>query len=111
MEDATKPAFDREAAMERVGDDTEFLKELVEMFNSESPQQLAEISKAISELDFKTIRETAHSIKSASGNLGLTRVYDLSFQIEKMGRDETIQGIEGLYKELDEELKRSKNLF
>ena len=110
-QEKAKPVFDQESVLERVGGDMEFLKELIELFKSDYPQKMAQLSKGIKEEDFKTIKETAHSMKSASGNLSLTRVYDLSFKIEGMGRKGKIQGIEKAYNELEEELGKIKNLF
>ena len=106
-----KPVFDQESALERVGGDTEFLKELIELFKSDYPEKLAQLSKGIKDKNYKTIKETAHSIKSASGNLSLTRVYDLSFKMEDMGKEGKIQDIEKAYNKLEEELGKIKNLF
>jgi HPt (histidine-containing phosphotransfer) domain-containing protein len=110
-QEKAKPVFDQESALERVDGDMEFLKELLELFMSDYPEKLAQISKGIKEKDFKTISETGHSLKSASGNLSLTRVYDLSFKIEIIGKECKIQDIEKTYNELEEELGKIKNLF
>jgi HPt (histidine-containing phosphotransfer) domain-containing protein len=110
-QEKAKPVFDQESVLERVGGDMEFLKELVELFKSNYPQKMAQLSKGIKEEDFKTIKETAHSIKSASGNLSLTRVYDLSFKIEGMGGEGKTQGMEKACNELEKELGKIKDLF
>jgi HPt (histidine-containing phosphotransfer) domain-containing protein len=110
-QEKAKPVFDQESVLERVGGDMEFLKELIELFRSDYPQKMAQLLRGIKEEDFKTISETAHSIKSASGNLSLTRVYDLSFKIEIMGKESKIQDIEKVYKELEKELGKIKDLF
>ena len=110
-QEKAKPVFEQELALERVGGDTEFLKELIELFRSDYPEKLAQLSKGIKEEDYKTIKETAHNIKSASGNLSLTRVYDLSFKIEGMGKESKIKNIEKAYNKLEEELGKIKNLF
>ena len=110
-QEKAKPVFDQESVLERVGGDMEFLKELIELFRSDYPQKMAQLLRGIKEEDFKIISETAHSIKSASGNLSLTRVYDLSFKIEIMGKESKIQDIEKVYKELEEELGKIKDLF
>ena len=85
-QEKAKPVFDLESALERVGGDKEFLKELIELFKSDYPEKLAQLSKGIKDKNYKTIKETAHSMKSASGNLSLNRVYDLTFKIEDMGK-------------------------
>ncbi|MEA3385832.1 MAG: Hpt domain-containing protein [Thermodesulfobacteriota bacterium] len=110
-QEKAKPVFDQESALERVGGDMEFLKELIDLFRSDYPQKMTQLSKGIKEEDFKTIKETGHSIKSASGNLSLTHIYDLSFKIEGMGSKGKIQGIEKAYNELEEELGKIKDLF
>ena len=107
-EETAGPVFDRDHALEITDGDVEFLKELIEIFNSEYPQRLAKISQATENKDFKAINETAHSLKGSSANLGLTRVYELSFEIEKMGKEEKIEGIEEVYNKLEEELERFK---
>lgn len=104
--DNSKPVFDMDHAMEITDGDVEFLKELVEMFNAEFPEKLAGISRAINENNFKALDETAHSLKGSSGNLGLTRVYELALKLEKMGKGEDISGADETFKELEEELER-----
>ena len=107
-EEKTEPVFDRDYALEITGGDTEFLKELADLFNADYPQKLAGISRAIEEKGFEAIDKTAHSLKGASGNLGLSHVYELAFEIEKMGKAENIEGIDKIYQELEEELERFK---
>jgi len=103
-EDKPEPIFDMDYALEITDGDIEFLKELVEIFTSGYPEKLAFIARAIKEKDFKTIGETAHSLKGSSGNLGLTRVYELSSEIERLAKEEKIEDVEKLYGELGKEL-------
>lgn len=100
------PVFDIDHAREITDGDTEFLKELVELFNADCPQKLNAISRAIEDKDFKTLDEAAHSLKGASGNLGLTRLYELSLKLEKMGKSENTDGAYETFKELEEENER-----
>ena len=109
MDNKIKPAFDMDHALEVTDDDTEFLKELIEIFNADFPERLEQISLAIKEKDFKAIDETAHSLKGSSGNLGLTRVYELSWKLEKMGKAKNMEGANKTFKQLEEELERFKN--
>ncbi len=44
----------------------------------------------------------------ASGNLGLSHVYELAFEIVKMGKTKNIEGIDKIYQEIEAELKRFK---
>ncbi len=103
-----KPVVDLNKALDMVDGDKEFLKELVELFKKDYTEKLEEISSAIQKKDFKTIDEVAHSLKGASGNLGLMRIYELSFEIEKMGKEAKLEGVEKIYEELKKELNRFK---
>lgn len=106
MLDNTGPVFDRKHAMEITDGNTEFLKELIEMFNGDYPEKLDGISKAIKGKDFNALDKTAHSLKGASGNLGLTRVYELALELEKMGKAKDIEWADKTLDELKEELER-----
>jgi hypothetical protein len=52
-EEKSKPVFDRDYALEITDGDTEFLKELADLFNADYPQKLVGISRAMEEKDFK----------------------------------------------------------
>jgi len=106
MEEKNKPSFDLDKALDIVDQDQEFLKELMEIFNSDYPQKLAAIYQAIKEKDFKTLNEIAHGLKGAAGNLFLTKIYELTLELEKKGKENKIEGAEEIYKELEEELEQ-----
>lgn len=105
-----RAAFDIGKALEMAGGDVEFLKELVEIYRSDYPNKLSKIRQALKDGEAKVLYETAHSLKGASGNLGLGRVYELALQIERMGREGRLQGVEEVLRELEEELKRFEDL-
>ena len=107
--DKNRPMFDMDHAREITDGDIEFLKELIEIFKTDCPEKLAGISRAIKEKDFKALDETAHSLKGSSGNLGLTRIYELSWELEKMGKAKNMEETNKPFKQLEEELERFKN--
>jgi len=107
--DNNRPVFDMDHAREITDGDMEFLEELIEIFKADYSEKLAGISRAVKEKDFKAIDETAHSLKGSSGNLGLTRVYELSWKLEKMGKTKDMEGVNKTFKQLEEELERFKN--
>ena len=109
MDSKRKPVFDMEHALEVTDGDMEFLKELIEIFKADCPERLAGISRAIKEKDFNALDETAHSLKGSSSNLGLIRVYEIFWKLEKMGKSENIEGADEAFKQLEEELERFKN--
>ena len=109
MDNKIKPAFDMDHAREITDGDIEFLKELIEIFKADCTEKLAGISRAIKEKDFNALDETAHSLKGSSGNLGLTRVYSLSWKLEKVGKAKNMEGANNIFKQLEEEFERFKN--
>src|SRR5678809_869186 len=61
--DTHKPAFDRDAAMARVGGDTELLKELAELFEDEWPRSLTLLRDALRRQDSIAVQNAAHGLK------------------------------------------------
>ncbi|MCB0334247.1 MAG: Hpt domain-containing protein [Bdellovibrionales bacterium] len=82
-----QPIFDKAGALERVEDDTELFFELIEMFFEDYDEQVTSIQSAISSSAAKELEETAHSIKSALGNIGAMKAYSLAYELEKLGRE------------------------
>ena len=109
MDNKINPTFDMDHALEVTDNDTEFLKELIEIFNADFPEKLERISLAIKEKDFNALNEIGHALKGSSGNLGLTRVYGLSRKLEEMGKAKNMEGANKTFKQLEEELERFKN--
>ena len=107
--DSNRPVVNMDHVREITDGDMEFLKELIEIFKTDCSEKLAGISLAIKEKNFNALDETAHSLKGSSGNLGLTRVYELSWEIEKMGKEKNMERANKTFKQLEEELERFKN--
>jgi CheY-like chemotaxis protein len=79
--------FDRTAALERCGDDAALLRELIEMFLTESKAWMADLGKAVESGDGAGIRRLAHTIKGAAGTIGALAVQDAALELETLGRD------------------------
>lgn len=78
--------FDREAALDRVGGDTELLVELIGIFREQWPSQREAIDRAVGVADAPKIASAAHSLKSAAGNVGAMRGYHLALDLEKSAK-------------------------
>ena len=100
------PTFDMEKALDMAGGDEEFLKELVGIYLSDCPEKLSKIHHAIEGGDAQALYETAHSLKGASGNIGLTQAYELALELERKGKEGKLQGAEEVFKALEEEIGR-----
>jgi signal transduction histidine kinase/CheY-like chemotaxis protein len=67
--------------------DVEFETELLQQFLKQMPQELAQLQKAVDKSDYETIRQTAHSLKSTIGYVGLAN--ELNPFLSRMEQDAT----------------------
>jgi HPt (histidine-containing phosphotransfer) domain-containing protein len=86
----SKKIFDIDEAMERVGEDSDLLVEMIEIFLEDYPVRLAEIRAALSTQDAKTVERASHSLKGALATLGATSSREAAYTMEKLGREERL---------------------
>ena len=70
-----------------VGGDEGFVRDLVQTYLAESPAHMAQVAAAAASADAEAIVRPAHTLKSSSAALGLTRMSAISKQIEFAGRE------------------------
>lgn len=83
-----------------------FLAELLEAFKEESPGLLEGIRTAVQTNDAHRLRQSAHSLKGGSGNLGAVRLQALCAELEKRGRAGTLEGAGTLAAQVETEYQR-----
>ena len=71
------------------GGDKEFEKQLLEQFLKQVPEELHQLQTAIEKKNFESIRQTAHSLKSTVGYVGLSN--ELSDTLSRMEKDAATQ--------------------
>ncbi len=98
--------FDRDAALNRVDGDQELYSELVDMFFEEYPRMLSEIKEARKTGEAKKIQESAHSMKSALGNLGAMKAFAIAQVIEVNGAKNRLEMIDANVKTLEDEIAK-----
>ena len=103
--------IDMKRAMEAVGGDRELLNELLGMFIEDSEENIEKIKEAIRKKDYEKLRETAHRMKGAAGNLGLTGIYDICLSLENMGKKRDILGADKLLERLKETISALKKEY
>ena len=82
---AADPAFDRAAALERLGGDEELFAEVAGLFCSDSQKFLDELQRAVSGGDAPTVQRAAHGLKGASGYVGGSGAVEAAGALEKIG--------------------------
>jgi CheY-like chemotaxis protein len=88
--DIDRTVLDRIRAIEAQGS-TGLLNTVVTYYVNESPGMIASLRKAVEANDPGTTQELAHSLKSASANVGAQTVADLCKEMEMEGRAKAIQ--------------------
>jgi HPt (histidine-containing phosphotransfer) domain-containing protein len=81
--------------MRMVGDDREFLGELIDTYLDDSPTQLAAMRDAVQSGDAAALVRPAHTLKSNSRNLGATALADLCAGLEADARRGDLTGADG----------------
>ena len=79
---------------ENVGLNVEEFREILEIYIETTKSHLEELQAALQESDTQKAHERAHSIKGASGNLGLHELYDLAREIDDSICENSIDGLE-----------------
>jgi CheY-like chemotaxis protein len=99
-------AFDRIAALERLGGDEALFAEVAGLFLADSPQQLEEIRKAVSTRDAATLRRVAHSLKGAAAYVGGTAAAEAAHRLEMLGVENDLRTAPELLQSLEREVAR-----
>ena len=97
-------AFDRDAALARVGGDAELLKELADLFREEWPRSLAQLHAAVARHDSKGVQNEAHGLKGAVSNFGPTPAVEAALYLERLGRDARLEEVPRALAELEQAL-------
>lgn len=101
--------FDKEGLLERVMDDEELVRELIEEFLKEIPQRLSDLEHALTQPDFKQIRSQGHTIKGTSGNMGAISLQKVAARLEAAGQADDLETATSLIQQLQDQFERFKS--
>lgn len=103
---AQQDPVDARELLDRVGDDREFLSDLVAVFREDCPRQLALIEKGLSAQAPAEISRAAHSLKGALSNLAAPAATSLAAEVEHAGAAGEMAKAEAALGRLRDELER-----
>jgi HPt (histidine-containing phosphotransfer) domain-containing protein len=98
--------LDREALMDRVGGDVEFLQEIAGLFQEDCPKLMGEIRAAVSAGDPHGLERAAHTLKGSVSNFGAEMARLAAFRLESMGRAGDLSPAGEAYAALEAEIAR-----
>ncbi len=101
--------MDFTAPAERLGLDVDEYIELVELFLETGAGDISGLENAVAENDIQAVVERSHSLKGASGNLGLNDIYEKAKEIEARARDKSLESIDVSISEIKQYLENIKN--
>jgi len=104
--DIDKNVLDIEDALDRVQDDIELLLELFDIFQEDFQVKLPQLKAACQTANAEEIRNLAHSIKGAAGNISAREIQQTCLAIEKKGAEGDMNGLMPLLTGLDQQFKR-----
>lgn len=99
-------AFDRDAAIERLGGDEALFAEVAGLFLTDAPQQLEEIRLALAAQDAMTLRHAAHSLKGSAAYVGGTAASVAAHKLELLGAENDLRAAPDGLRTLEREVGR-----
>jgi two-component system, sensor histidine kinase and response regulator len=104
-EDA-RQLLDKDAILERVGGDVEFLGEIADLFVEDCPKLLTEIRSAIAARNATALEHAAHTLKGSVANFGAEPARQAAFRLEMLGRSGDLQPAQEACTVLEQEVQR-----
>ena len=98
--------IDWDELRERLCGDDDLVGVVVDLFVEECPGWLAAIVDAVAAADAERIRETAHALKGAAGNLSAQAVASAASRLETMAREGNLPACTAACDELSAECGR-----
>jgi len=100
---------------ENLGLEQDEFNEIFEIYIESTNNDLEELIAAINSGDAEKAHEKTHSIKGASGNLGLDELFEMSKEIDNQARNNSLSGLDNLvqdfkkkYEDLIEEFNAAR---
>ena len=94
--------------MERVQDDKELLVELLDIFQEDFVGKRQVLDEAVKSGDTNKIKEVAHSLKGASGNISAKEMHANFLKVEAAVKNNDLNQVASILKEIDVQFDQIK---
>jgi HPt (histidine-containing phosphotransfer) domain-containing protein len=94
--------------MERVQDDKELLVELLDIFQEDFIGKRQALGEAVKTNDVPKIKEVAHSLKGASGNISAKEMHANFLKIEQSAKSNDLAEISTILQSIDVQFEQIK---
>ena len=103
-ESVNRVALDNIRALSRDGGDA-LVQKVIAAYVGDTPRHLATLREAVEGMDAGSVRRVAHSLKSASANIGAARLATLCKELEQLGRADTVDGADRILTDMEHEFQ------
>ena len=103
--------FDRDALFQRLGDDEEFIKEIIEVFTEDFQSQIDQLEQAVKDRDPGQVTQIGHTMKGACKNVGAIALSEIAYEIESIGKSQLLNEINTKLEELKNNFNEFKACF
>lgn len=100
--------WNKAETIERLGGDEDLLRELIEIFVTESPKLLVKLRDAVCSSDADGVMRGAHSIKGELSCLGAVCAANTAQKLETMGSSKEMAGAAEMFTNLEREMQAVK---
>ena len=90
---------------------SEFVGEMIELLNQQTPQQFDAIEKALASGDIGTAQRHAHSMKSSFGNFGATKCQGLATAMDRAGKNGDAKAYQAEFDQLKIEFAKLQTML
>jgi HPt (histidine-containing phosphotransfer) domain-containing protein len=101
-ESPTAAAMDVSDVLQRLGDDEELLRDIVQIYLEDVPGMLERIHSAVSGGDANSLRRAAHSLKGLAATLSAQEVVGVASRLEHMGAARNLAEASQIVTEVDQ---------
>ena len=95
--DADSVVFDRQAVLDMVDGEVDFVCELINMFLTDLPPQLDAVRAAMSAQSSEGVYKTCHRLKTSVGNLGGNKARVFVVELEQHARAGQLENSQHLF--------------
>ncbi len=81
------------------------IKDLLDLFRAAVPPLLDSMKAAVAAADAQKLKETAHCLKGGAANLGAKAMAALCHELEKKGREGTVEGAAARLPEIEQQFQ------
>jgi HPt (histidine-containing phosphotransfer) domain-containing protein len=103
--------IDMKEPMEILDGDKELLIECFDELLNSMPQTLAEIQSAIEQGNASSLDEAAHRLKGSLKYMAAAHAADVAYQLEIMGKDNSLGAAYDIFRNLYDECKKVKDFM